>query len=163
MKGVIWIIFAFMLTGADYARQADDQIVYAKLRMYDNGAVFLADITQDGVRSPYRLRTTCLEGCKKPVYFSENYGDTPLGLFSYYDMDNLIVSYWQAASAYKVRIFRISGDGVVKVLDEYSMAPLNIHAEGSVVMVTLAQHASDRSTDLATVKFHWVNGHFVKE
>lgn len=64
------------------------------------------------------VRIRCISGCKHPVSYREAVNDPPLGgAFVLRDDSPEFVTTWAGGSAYHIRIYRVEGDQIIKVLE----------------------------------------------
>lgn len=104
---------------AFFALAAAEQRPEASLRIAAEQAVLTASISVDeqGSRT---IAIDCASGCPAPLRYRETVADMPLGLFRLSDADDLIYSYWGGGTGYRVRIWSVASDRVVKVMDAWT-------------------------------------------
>ena len=104
----------------------------------------------------------------KPLHYAEEISDTPLGLFKRSDWDNLIYSTWAGGSAYRVRVWSVTDDGVQSLFEESSrgMPGFITDKSGRQIIRTYERphDAVGRDTSLNSQVVLWrlENGHFVR-
>ncbi len=64
------------------------------------------------------LRIRCIEYCKRHVDYSEKIGDIVVTSFSLGDHSPEFVTIWAGGTCYRVRIYRVEGNRIVKVMEE---------------------------------------------
>jgi len=112
------------------------------------------------------LTIECVKGCARPATLTDQAGDTPLGLFMPFDAVPVLMSTWSSGSAYRIRAYRLTSDGIVRVLDASSLAAPSVVVtrEGRLEVL-----ATERPTDGATrtaarsVTWVWQTDRFTKK
>ena len=65
------------------------------------------------------VRIRCIKGCKKDISYRDQQLDMPFGgAFVLRDDSHEFITAWASGSAYRVRIYRVEGDHIAKVMDE---------------------------------------------
>lgn len=132
---------------------------WASLRFTDTDQVeFRAEI-QDGPDG-YRAIIDCVRHCPAQIRYSQDIGETPLGLFKRWDGDDLVYSTWAGGSAYRVRVWAVTSHGVSQVLDVASRARPDFLATKDGVSVVRTYEADSGVQPPTPVTWRYQSGRF---
>ena len=141
MRNCAWIVAVLACAIARPAISAEQ--VFASLRVGAGDATFEAKVVADE-RAGYRLRIRCVEACSQPVDYHLD-TETPLGLFQLSDADDLLMSTWVSGSAYRVRVHRLTLQGVSMVLDAPTLGAPSILSNGNGWRVVTTVRKTERA------------------
>lgn len=132
---------------------------WASLRFADGDLVeFRAEI-QDGPNG-YRAIIDCVRHCPVQIRYSQDVGETPLGLFKPWDGDDLVYSTWAGGSAYWVRVWAVTSHGISQVLEVASRARPDFLATKDGVSVVRTYEADSGLQPLRPVTWRYQSGRF---
>ncbi len=83
----------------------------------ESGAIMDVRVQRKDASGQTEITVDCVEDCRRPVHFSQEIDDNPMGLFQRCDCDDLVYSVWSGGSAYRVRVWSVNGDGVKLVFE----------------------------------------------
>lgn len=109
----------------------------------------------------YPLRIMCIERCPHPVDHVEPLGDHPLGLFAD-DQDELIFYLTASGSAYQVRVWQLTGEGVRRVAELASGARPDFMRDARGEAVIRTYEGESNLGPLRTVYWSYRDGVFAR-
>ena len=111
----------------------------------------------------YRLTVDCRNGCTRPLHYSTPIGDSPLGLLDL-DRDGLVYSVWGTGCCYVVRVWKVTSQGVSKVLEAGSRGrPSLVNAPGLTIVTYMRPTDSrgrETSMSLRPIRWTYSGGRF---
>lgn len=107
------------------------------------------------------VRIQCISGCDRTISYRENIDDPLLGgAFVLRDDSPEFVTTWGGGSAYHVRIYRVEGDRIAKVLDAgtKSFPQFVMDRDGTFLTVLTDQDAPARTRKITVRGIQWRAG-----
>jgi hypothetical protein len=114
----------------------------------------------DDPRTGYQLKVDCVARCTRRLHFAVQVGDTPMGLLDL-DRDGLIYSVWGTGCCYVVRVWKVSVNGVAKVLESGSRYVPSLITGAALTVVTYMRptDADGRETATSPRPLRWTYRH----
>jgi hypothetical protein len=142
------------------------QVAAASLRIgLGDSSEATIQVVNDG-STGYRLKVDCLNKCARPLHYSTPISDTPLGLLDL-DHDGLVYSVWGTGCCYIVRVWKVTANGVTKLLETGSRGVPSLVTAPRLAIVTYMRptDASARETSVALRPIRWTysGGRFVAD
>lgn len=128
----------------------------ALLRVALDGPTMVVSIATAPEPVGRRLTIDCVAGCTRKVHYVEAVGDTSLGLFQPFDAQPIVLSVWAGGSAYHVRGYRLTADGVTRVLDAATRSAPGVRVDqsGAIVVTTTERNETAAPNDAPT-RIEW--------
>jgi hypothetical protein len=95
----------------------------------DDGSVIRDDL--NGQPAPLPARQLTITPLAGGTSYEEQLQDWPLGAMQVNTEKGLIVTQWEASTAYRIIVFQVAGGNVRKVFDDYSKMPGGVAATAS--------------------------------
>jgi hypothetical protein len=135
---------------------------FVKLRYYADNATYLFDVSQESPRENYILRIACIDKCIKSQYFSEEIGDTPLGVIKLSDESDLLLTTWVAGDGYRIRVYSANAAGIFNKLEQYSKTLPNLTWSDGRPTLMLTQPKEGSGKNFAQIRYTWNGREFIK-
>lgn len=134
----------------------------ALLRVDAEQASFLATVEGD-LAEGYKIQIKCVAKCYHPISYSETIGDSPMGLFA--DENGLLYSKWAGGSAYRVRVWRVTDNGVRKVGEfaSWHREPDFTSDKFTRPTIRVYEGGFDFALTLRPVLWTYIRGRFVRQ
>lgn len=147
---------------AALALGAVQPIPVASLRVDSEQSSFLATVEED-LAQGYKIQIECVAKCTRPIIYSESIGDSPMGLLA--DDYGLLYLKGAGRSAYHVRVWRVTDNGISKVGEfaSWHRSPDFITDQRGRPTIRTYEGGFDLALTLRPVLWTYTRGRFVRQ